>query len=469
MRLLLSIVFSVFYFTGVAQLCSGSLGDPVVNITFDENNSAAYAPNYRAVSSSCPRDGEYTITNYTSSCFNNTWHSLTGDRTGTSAFMLVNASFEPGDFFVDTIGGLCPNTTYEFAAWVVNVLNRFGIRPNLTFKIERLDGSVLASYETGDINHTASNPEWKQYGLYFATPVTEPRVVLRITNNAPGGNGNDLALDDITFKPCGAKITARNINYTDTVHICDGDRTLFNLEASIAADYITPVYVWQLSTDKGKTWTDMPDVRTLTYQRKPTAAGIYWYRLAVTEAATVGIKACRIASNALVIHVHPNPEVDAGPDRVLIRGDNIMLSGTAKGEEVKFLWSPTTAMNDASLQQPSVNPQSDIQYSLSAISRYGCTNTDNMQVRVVKDIYVPNAFTPNGDGKNDLWRVPFLDPVLRAQVRLFNRHGQLVYYSDNGRVEWNGKMNGALQPSGVYVYLIKTGKREFKGVLTLIR
>ena len=74
--------------------------------------------------------------------------------------MLVNASFTPGDFYVDTVKGLCPSTTYEFAAWVMNVLRTSacqgnGIDPNLTFKIETTTGTVLASYNTGNLQEEA--------------------------------------------------------------------------------------------------------------------------------------------------------------------------------------------------------------------------------------------------------------------------------------------------------------------------
>ena len=90
-----------------AQLCNGSLGDPVVNITFN-SGSTAYAPTnaYGYANSNCPDDGYYTITNATSGCFNNHWHTVTKDHTGGGSFMLINASYEPGDFFVSTVTNL---------------------------------------------------------------------------------------------------------------------------------------------------------------------------------------------------------------------------------------------------------------------------------------------------------------------------------------------------------------------------
>src|SRR5688572_12429748 len=107
------------------QLCQGSLGDPLVNITFGNGANpgaplSAAATGYQFVSSDCPNDGFYTVRNNTNSCFGNSWHSLAGDHTGHGSgyFMLVNASIQPSAFYVDTVRGLCGSSTYEFAAWV---------------------------------------------------------------------------------------------------------------------------------------------------------------------------------------------------------------------------------------------------------------------------------------------------------------------------------------------------------------
>lgn len=115
--------------TITAQLCQGSLCDPIVNITFDVGANpgpqlSAATTNYKYLSNNCPSDGFYTIRNNTTACFGNIWHILTSDhiRNGNGYFMLVNASIDPSAFYLDTVKGLCGNTTYEFAVWVVNAL-----------------------------------------------------------------------------------------------------------------------------------------------------------------------------------------------------------------------------------------------------------------------------------------------------------------------------------------------------------
>ena len=216
--LLILFVFSVSQFSR-AQICTGSLGDPVVNINFGTGTIgsalSASTTNYTFTSSPCPQDGIYTVVNSSTGCHNNTWHSVTEDHTpndNNGLMMLINASYTPGDFYVQTVSGLCENSTYEFSAWLLNILkttscNGSGIEPNLTFNIETTSGTSLGKYETGRIPQSAV-AQWKQYGLFFKTPAGTSSVVIRITNNSVGGCGNDIVLDDITFRPCGPTVSA---------------------------------------------------------------------------------------------------------------------------------------------------------------------------------------------------------------------------------------------------------------------
>ena len=249
----------VFSFRAHAQLCQGSLGDPIVNITFGSGANpgaplSAAATNYQFSPNDCPNDGQYTVRNRTDNCFGASWHTLNRDHTGDANgyFMLVNASFQPSAFYVDTVNLFCSNTTYEFAAWVLNVMRTTvcggqpTILPNLSFSIEKTDGTVLQTYNTGDI--PVQNPiTWNQYGFFFTAPTGVNRVVLRITNNAPGGCGNDLALDDITFRPCGPLVDASITGNNGDVEICQGEAAQFNLNASLSSGFDDPMFQWQSS------------------------------------------------------------------------------------------------------------------------------------------------------------------------------------------------------------------------------
>lgn len=170
-----------------AQLCQGSLGDPIVNITFGSGSNpgpslAAAATGYQYVSNDCPQDGFYTVTNSTTACFSDSWYSINSDHTGNSAgyFMLVNASIQPSDFYLETVRGLCGNTTYEFAAWIMNVIKTQScsgntIKPNLTFTIESVTGAVLKSFNTNDIS-PQQVPTWVQYGFFLLLLLLPPML-----------------------------------------------------------------------------------------------------------------------------------------------------------------------------------------------------------------------------------------------------------------------------------------------------
>jgi gliding motility-associated-like protein len=294
---------------------------------------------------------------------------------------------------------------------------------------------------------------------------------LRITNNAPGGNGNDLAMDDITFRPCGPKITATISGNTDTVDVCEGNTNVYSFDGAVSAAYQSPAYQWQVSTDSGTTWKDIPGATSIAYTRLPTTPGRYCYRLAVLETRDLGILSCRIASNGVVINVHPNPIISAGPDKILLAGDSMILTAKAEGENLTYSWSPDMFMNDATSLTPVIKPIEDINYTFAAESEFGCFNQDETLIKVVADIFIPNAFTPNGDGKNDTWRIPFLDPAFGGEVTLFNRLGEVVYHSKATIVSWDGTIKGQRQPAGTYVYIVSIKHSSFlrTGTVTLIR
>ena len=240
------------------------LGDPVVNITFGSGSNpgpalkaatTAYASTY--TTSPCPADGNlYTLTNSSSvNCFSPAWHTVSSDHTGNPKgyFMLINASYQPSDFYLDTVHNLCGNTTYQFSAWVRNLLMVLnnpncppdeGILPNITFNIETTTGDTLGTYTTGDIPETSNTWSGYQYGLFFVTPGNVSDVVLRMTNNAVGGCGNDLALDDITFRACGPMVSASisGINGADSINVCEDDPSVFTFNAGISSGYTSPEF-----------------------------------------------------------------------------------------------------------------------------------------------------------------------------------------------------------------------------------
>lgn len=164
---------------------------------------------YNRVMSSCPTDGHFSYVPYTSDCFRGDWHTITEDHTPGDQdgnMLLINASYNAGAFLNTTIVGLKAATTYEFSVWLMNVCRisekcPFPLLPNLTIKLQTTEGQVIAQFNTGDIPRV-HEPAWTQHRAVFTTPAKQGYVNVIMTNNAPGGCGNDFALDDITFREC---------------------------------------------------------------------------------------------------------------------------------------------------------------------------------------------------------------------------------------------------------------------------
>jgi len=174
----------------------------------------------------------------------------------------------------------------------------------------------------------------------------------------------------------------------------------------------------------------------------------------------------------VTVNVIEAPRADAGSDKWIIEGTSAQLSGNATGQNITYSWLPDIFINNAQSLNPIVNPPRDTNYVLKVVSGEGCGfATDTMHVFVYKDVYVPNAFSPNNDGLNDTWNIPALSAYPEFDLTVFNRYGQIVFQNKNANRPWNGKFTGEPLPVGVYVYVIdlKAEKRILKGTVTLFR
>ncbi len=380
-----------------AQICTGSLGDPVVNIDFGKGLNpgpqlSSKVISYSYLASGCPNDGYYTILSSCSSCFADSWHILPEDHTPgdiNGYMLLVNASFAAGVFYVDTVRGLCGGTTYEFAAWALNIMkptscSGVGITPNLTFTIETPDGQqVLGTYTTGNIVGT-TQPKWIQYGLYFTTPTNVNSVVLRMKNANPGGCGNDVAIDDITFRPCGPQVNASLTGVGGTTsEICEGKDTVISMTATVSNGFNQPAYQWQFSADSGVHWADIPGATSLQYVRPSNpVAGKYYYRMAAAETGNLGISSCRVASNLLTITVDELPAKRVGSNSPVCSPHTVQLTASGSGS---YSWTGPNGFTafTANASLPASTPTASGTYSVSAINSIGCSNQNSLLVTVL--------------------------------------------------------------------------------------
>jgi gliding motility-associated-like protein len=385
------------------SLCTGSLGDPIVNITFGSGDNPgqplsaivpgasttlAYVPVTGNPAMPTPVDGQYTITNNVP--FNVDWFSGALDHTpnnvnGYMAF--YNSSVQPGEFYKQTVTNLCGSSVYEFAAWIGNALNpgaALGVAPDITFRIEQTDGTLLGFYDTGPIGQSPTFT-WKQYGFYFTTPPNVSSVVLRMVNNSPGGTanfGNDFALDDITFRPCGPVSQASfSINsFSDSIGMCQG--LAARLYGSISSGYSNPSYLWQISMDSGKSWTNVPNSNNLqlsTIVPQTASTKDYKYRMLSGDGNNINSPNCRISSNLITLTGLTGPPVQITTDTSICPGTSVRLTATGASS---YVWSPAKFLDNPDISNPVATPDTATEFFVLATGAQQCSSQDSVTISI---------------------------------------------------------------------------------------
>lgn len=270
-----------FLIPGYTYLPTSGQGAPVAP-TQPTINDGYYA----IVNNVSPTSSTFTGANRQNSCgvittgplacanreFNGFWF-ISGDHTGTNnaagnappdsntnaGYMLVvNADLATSEAYHQVIGGLCPNTYYQFSVWVKNICPNCGIDingvaeytpgvlPNLALAVNGIDRITTGRLDTVG---------WQQRGFVFLTGPSDTSITISVRNNAPGGGGNDWALDDITLATCPPNILLTP-NKPDT--LCQGaDDTVRFAISSFVNNYTQ--FQLQQSTDGGVTWTTPPN------------------------------------------------------------------------------------------------------------------------------------------------------------------------------------------------------------------
>lgn len=182
------------------------------------------------------------------------------------------------------------------------------------------------------------------------------------------------------------------------------------------------------------------------------------------------------------ILIHPLPEVTMPSVITMQVGFPITIPATYSSNVASWTWSPTTTLNCPDCPQPVANPKFDTRYTVSFVDSNGCKNSGDIKFIVIcknANVYVPNTFSPNGDGNNDVFyiRGKGLDRV--KSLRVFNRWGEIVFEQQNFPVNnsmygWDGKFKGNKPVPDVYVYQVEVWCENsqvvhFEGNIALIQ
>ncbi|MGC4099748.1 T9SS type B sorting domain-containing protein [Ferruginibacter sp.] len=178
-------------------------------------------------------------------------------------------------------------------------------------------------------------------------------------------------------------------------------------------------------------------------------------------------------SDAIVVTMRPPVPAFAGNDTIAVYGIPHQMSGSG-GKY--YLWSPAAPLNNPFIQKPQATLYNDTYFTLLVTDDIGCSKTDDIFIKVYKGptYYIPNAFTPNGDGLNDVFTPVPVGISFTQYFAVYNRMGELVYLNNQWLKGWDGTYKGKKADAGTYVWMIKGVDRdgkvvEMKGTVILLR
>ena len=219
--------------------------------------------------------------------------------------------------------------------------------------------------------------------------------------------------------------------------LCRGNTLAFDLQFHDAS------YVWQ----DGSTLDDF----------LVTATGLYY--------VSVNLNGC-IASDTIAVNYLDVPKFTLGRDRTICHGETIILR-PALQLAATYLWQDGSTAKSFSAKDTGT-------YNLQVSNICGTTSEKIVFRAGLCDVVFPNAFTPNGDGLNDIFRVKYTFTVKAYHLTIFNRYGQKVFESIDMSNGWDGNFNGIPQSPDIYVWVAQiTGlngvEKTDKGIITLLK
>jgi gliding motility-associated-like protein len=181
------------------------------------------------------------------------------------------------------------------------------------------------------------------------------------------------------------------------------------------------------------------------------------------------------ASPAVKMTVYPLPTITLDSAVAIASGASVRLEPVVTGDIRRTVWTPGLGLDDSLLLTPVATPRVTTAYQLYVETVNGCHVSATERVEVYYPLQMPAAFSPNGDGRNDVFRVPPVVPVTIRSLAVFNREGLRVYYTEDVGTGWDGRFNRVLQPAGTYVWELAfvnplTNRvEERKGTVVLVR
>ncbi|MGI8893060.1 MAG: gliding motility-associated C-terminal domain-containing protein [Bacteroidia bacterium] len=460
-------------------------------------------------------DGQYAITNNPTSVHIN-FDFFYDHTTGSGQMLVVNGDSIPNkNVWCQTVT-VTPNTLYLFSAWAAT--SSYLNPAILQFSINNTNISNAFSLP-------ASGTGWTQYyATWNSGNDTIATICFKNQNSSP--QGNDFAIDDISFKRCQCNFQA----YAEpSTNICTGDSVQLSSTSNMQNYYWTPIsglsnpnihnpvafpdttteYTAIITnndgcTDSAKVFITIDNIEAITTPVKsicrgefvqlyafPDSVSYLWYPptdlnnqfvqnpiaspLTSTSYNVIVTNSTGCSDTASVfIIIEDLPIVNAGPDINMFFGDTVSVLVNTNGT---IYWAPSSGISCDTCTMVYAFPDTTSTYYIIATSSSGCINIDTLNITVINSppnqndpyLFIPNIFTPNSDGYNDAFEI-ITNGYSEGYLKIYNRWGQLIYETKDFPLKWDGKIGEKKASDGNYFYQLKLieGMKEYIGAIRLL-
>ncbi|MGE0568485.1 MAG: gliding motility-associated C-terminal domain-containing protein, partial [Bacteroidia bacterium] len=260
--------------------------------------------------------------------------------------------------------------------------------------------------------------------------------------------------------------TVLTVNASFTVDAIAGNDTSFCNNSIILLDGSNSVNALNYA------WIEIPTSNTIAATATTNIlppSGTSTYVLLVTTS----VAAC-FDTDTLVVNSFSIPIVDAGPTQSISLFSSTSIGGSPTSlSALTYSWLPSNTLNDPTSPNPTASNTVNTTYTVFITDANGCTAFDTVQVFIYPEIKIPNGFSPNADGRNDSWIIDNIQQFSQCEVEVYNRWGELLFYSKGYNTVFDGRYKNKDLPVGTYYYIIKLNHdaypKPYTGPLTIFR
>jgi gliding motility-associated-like protein len=257
-----------------------------------------------------------------------------------------------------------------------------------------------------------------------------------------------------------ASITITTLNNP----VCEGKTVSFQAVATNAGT--NPVYTWRINAVSA-------GGNSNTFSTAALKNGDQVSCMLMPGAG--GCSATPVSSNSIVMNIYSLPAISILPvDTLVTPNSRVQFQTTVSEQPAAFSWSPPQLLQNPTLLSPQTIPLTDnSSFTLRVVTVNGCEAEAKVNVLIYRQLLMPNAFTPNGDGLNDVFAIPVNTPLQLIGFAVYNRWGQAVFSTSSIGKGWDGTFRGKPAEQGLYMYSIKgtndQGSVHIKGTILLMR